>query len=543
MKKLIIILILMACPLVAHSQQLTVSATVTGPNGAWANGTSHASLVCAGNEQGYIGNSPISRDTPTVGLDGLGHFAQVLYDTSQIVGVNHNPITCNYVFRITESCGIANFSTGPLTGITGAGPVDLTSQINTFAVPLSAGCAVPAGTVTSITATAPIVVTPNPITGAGVVSCPSCGGAPSAPNTSVQFNNGGVFGGNSLFVWDNVHTAMAVGPLITLPAGDLQLPLADIGISSQMVNVSGVGGVRIPAEFVGSAPDGGSATFSEGSLSIATSTGTNTAFGFEAEAHVAPTIAQTIPFTTEPGAIGEDGYANNVGAGTVGAVTGSLALAENLGTGTLTNGIDYFSARVNNLGGGVLTNAIGHYFQAQSGGTNNYGAYFEDFGSGASAFGIFQVGSNTKNTLARLTVTDLTASNLVCTDSNKHLVSTAGCPAQYTKLRCDTGLGDGLNAVAAGTYLQTNCYNDSGVTWTITRIGCFTDNAGSSTLNATNGAATGLLTGAVTCTAAAGGAAGTQSGTTTIANGDVIKFTWVADGTSKQTSWFVSLTQ
>ncbi len=114
---------------------------------------------------------------------------------------------------------------------------------------------------------------------------------------------------------------------------------------------------------------------------------------------------------------------------------------------------------------------------------------------------------------------------------------------QYSKLRCDSGLGDGLNAVAAGTYLQTNCFNDSGVTWTIARIGCFTDNAGTSSLAATNGAATALLTGPVTCNASAGGNAGTQSATVTIANGDVIKFTWIADGTSKQTEWFVSLTQ
>ena len=97
--------------------------------------------------------------------------------------------------------------------------------------------------------------------------------------------------------------------------------------------------------------------------------------------------------------------------------------------------------------------------------------------------------------------------------------------------------------MAAASYLQTNCYNNSGQTWTITRVGCFTDNAGTSTLAATNGAGTALLTGAVTCTAAAGGAAGTQSGTTTIANGDVIKFTFAADGTSKQTEWFVSLVQ
>ena len=116
-------------------------------------------------------------------------------------------------------------------------------------------------------------------------------------------------------------------------------------------------------------------------------------------------------------------------------------------------------------------------------------------------------------------------------------------PTQYNILRCYAGLGDGVNGMAAASYLQTNCYNNSGQTWTITRVGCFTDNAGTSTLAATNGAGTALLTGAVTCTAAAGGAAGTQSGTTTIANGDVIKFTFAADGTSKQTEWFVSLVQ
>lgn len=126
---------------------------------------------------------------------------------------------------------------------------------------------------------------------------------------------------------------------------------------------------------------------------------------------------------------------------------------------------------------------------------------------------------------------------------NNNGITATQLAAQYAILRCYPGLGDGLNAIPAGTYLQTNCYNNSGVTWTITRIGCFTDNSGTSTLNATNGAGTGLLTGAVTCTTAAGGAAGTQSGTTTIANGDVIKFTFVADGTSKQTGWFVTLTQ
>lgn len=106
--------------------------------------------------------------------------------------------------------------------------------------------------------------------------------------------------------------------------------------------------------------------------------------------------------------------------------------------------------------------------------------------------------------------------------------------AKYkTWQECDgKGLGDGLNAIPAGTYLQTSCYNTTGATVTISGIKCFTDNNGSSTMAVTNGAGTALLTGAVTCTNSY--AAGTQSATVTLASGDFLKFTYIADGTTKQ---------
>jgi hypothetical protein len=106
---------------------------------------------------------------------------------------------------------------------------------------------------------------------------------------------------------------------------------------------------------------------------------------------------------------------------------------------------------------------------------------------------------------------------------------------------CQTGLGDGLNAISSATYLQTFCYNDSGVTWTITGIKCFTDNSGSSTLAATDNSANALLTGPITCASTFVG--GTQSAHVTIPSGGYIKFTFAADGTSTQTTWVVSLTQ
>jgi lysophospholipase L1-like esterase len=98
-------------------------------------------------------------------------------------------------------------------------------------------------------------------------------------------------------------------------------------------------------------------------------------------------------------------------------------------------------------------------------------------------------------------------------------------------LSCQPGIGDGLNAIPAGTYLTTTCKNETGQTWTITAIRCLAD-AGSSTCTVTNGAGTSLLTGAITGTSTY--ANGTQSATTIIASGDYLKVAFVADGTTKQ---------
>lgn len=96
---------------------------------------------------------------------------------------------------------------------------------------------------------------------------------------------------------------------------------------------------------------------------------------------------------------------------------------------------------------------------------------------------------------------------------------------------CQPGFGDGTNAVTAGTYHTTTCRNNTGFTLNITGISCYVD-TGASSCNVTNGAGTGLLTGPITGTT--GYASGTQSATVTLASGDELKFTFVADGSSKQ---------
>lgn len=97
---------------------------------------------------------------------------------------------------------------------------------------------------------------------------------------------------------------------------------------------------------------------------------------------------------------------------------------------------------------------------------------------------------------------------------------------------CKGGMGDGLNAIPAGTYLETTCYNNVGTTLTFTGFRCFTDNNGTTTMNVTNSSGAALLSGPITCSNTY--AAGTQSVTTTLAAGDWLKYTFVFDGASKQ---------
>jgi hypothetical protein len=110
---------------------------------------------------------------------------------------------------------------------------------------------------------------------------------------------------------------------------------------------------------------------------------------------------------------------------------------------------------------------------------------------------------------------------------------------------CHPGIGDGLNAIPAGTYPMLICVNTTTATQTISGIACYTDNAGTSTLSVTNNAGTALVSGTCTCnnTKTGGGQACTQTGTTTLAPNDALNFSFVADGASKTTTWTMVITQ
>lgn len=114
-------------------------------------------------------------------------------------------------------------------------------------------------------------------------------------------------------------------------------------------------------------------------------------------------------------------------------------------------------------------------------------------------------------------------------------------PAGSPAMSCQPGLGDGLNAIPAGTYTQTGCLNELGGTWTITGIKCYSNNNGSSTLNVSDGDGNPLLTSAITCSNT--WQAGTQSATTTLVSNGFLRFTFISDGVTTSASFAVTGTK
>ncbi|MDR3723304.1 MAG: hypothetical protein P4K83_02290 [Terracidiphilus sp.] len=111
-------------------------------------------------------------------------------------------------------------------------------------------------------------------------------------------------------------------------------------------------------------------------------------------------------------------------------------------------------------------------------------------------------------------------------------------PSQYKSWACEPGIGAGLTAIPAGTYVQRTCFNTSGQVWSITGIKCYADSGASTVAVADNSGNNFLSTTNLTCSSTP--ASGTQSSTyTTIPSTGSVTFTFVADGTSKQATFIV----
>jgi hypothetical protein len=386
--------------------------------------------------------------------------------------------------------------------------------------------------VTSIATTSPI--SGGTITSTGTISCPTCAIGPGASVTS-----------------GDVTSFNGTGGLIIQDSGTAAANLVTAASNYSGNLVTGTNGAKTTSDS-GIAPATVMTCASAGTsgdvVQFAGANRTCSDAGFLASNVPQINIANTFAAHQSFSAILSD-------SANAGSSSPSILFTGTTFSGTGTTSTPLFS--IGSGGAASSWSTAGTYqgFNAASGFTGNFLDFHVNGGASVASL-------NYQGNLAVAAVNDsgLTVSLPVCTDGSKNLTSTCTglvtgammanntvtatqLGAQYPKLRCETGLGDGLNAITAGTYVQAMCYNDSGVTWTVTAVKCYVDNAsGTSSKLTVAGATLGSVVAQFTCGNNSFGASGSLVNTA-LTSGDYLNFTFVADGTSKQTTWVVSFTQ
>lgn len=209
-------------------------------------------------------------------------------------------------------------------------------------------------TVTAFTGTGNVSVTWN-----GFISNPVSGGTPGSPDTSVQTNQGGVFTGDSNFVWDQTNHRLVVGPpdstLDPFIQGWFQTPNALFTSSNNSLQV-GLGGEfqnNLTGSFIGS-------YFVAYGNPAGNTTNSLTGMEVDAIANSDNTMGDIIGFT---------GFAANDGMGRVARLAGGIIQ---------TNG-----------GGSPATLNYGLDFQSQAGvGDTNAAIHIQNQGAGAADYAL-----------------------------------------------------------------------------------------------------------------------------------------------------------
>jgi hypothetical protein len=166
-------------PAPSFAQFTTVTATVKDPNGIPYAGAVLNAILVPSTGGGYtLSGQPYSGRIGPVTLSSTGSFTVNFGDVTLI-----SPGSPQWQITIDSAAATIQgpLGTGPQsftytstgTTISGSSPVSLTTALNALA-PALTNITLGSGSVTSVTATSPIVVTPSPITTTGAISCPTC---------------------------------------------------------------------------------------------------------------------------------------------------------------------------------------------------------------------------------------------------------------------------------------------------------------------------------------------------------------------------------
>ena len=466
MKKITIALVLAGAffflvPSARSQTQTNVTATVKDSNGIpYAGGTYSIQLIPTGTNPSVNGQGIGGAFNGS--LDANGSFNVSLWPNGSITpgGTTWQFTICSNPGGIAPPLGTGTQCTPPTVITISGTSQNLSTTLSTVAPKLT-NFITSSSTIGGSIANTQIAVGsgPNTIGGSPALTSPSPG--------EVFINNTGTF------VPSEGNPTLLVGPAFTGLPTDLVQPQLDTEGINLRVKTPVPGGFGSPSIAL-NVVNQGAAGAGVLALNLAASVSGNSSAGTGAEedCYASPGLGNTVSSCT--------GMNGGTALATVGTLTNAVGLNFEIDTeaaGTITNATNFNVPTNQAAGGGSFGTIYGVRHQAQTaGGTANYQDYFDDEGAGANNYGIFQAGTNTKNTLVNLSVTGTCTGCSSIAGSDNHTTEITGNYGPVTLL---------ASGAATGFYLLT-IYTEvsTGVnTSTITVNTAYQDDTGAQTQN------------------------------------------------------------
>ncbi len=257
----------------------------------------------------------------------------------------------------------------------------------------------------SLTGGTGISVSPNPITGTGVITNTAPGAPPAGSAGYVQlYGTSTTFAANADFARDPSTGFVHTGDTTLLTPGS-QIAQFSIASTLSAITPLDIGGMELIEKVLPSADYAGSYFGSNTVVNLPANIAHSISDVFSVNANItvatvtgAPSSAEAITASVINTGAGEVGDAFgsqadvvNSGAGIIDYASGASGEIFNTGTGTITDADGIYAQLHNtNAGGTITTGAAIHIYSAANSGTltTNYGLLIEDQSSGASNFAI-----------------------------------------------------------------------------------------------------------------------------------------------------------